>query len=72
MNEMPETHSCRICLKSFYDKADLVEHLRADHEPLEVESYAATTMMMEETGTRMREISSGNSSVSGGSSEEMI
>jgi hypothetical protein len=71
MNEMPETHSCRICLKSFYDKADLVEHLRADHEPLEVESYAATTMM-EETETRMREISSGNSSVSGGSSEEMI
>lgn len=45
---MPETYRCRICLEGFYDKTSLVEHLRADHEPLEVESYAATTMMMED------------------------
>jgi hypothetical protein len=48
MNEMPETYHCRICLRGFYDKTALVEHLRADHEPLEVESYAAATMMMED------------------------
>lgn len=48
MNEMPETYNCKICLKGFYDKTALVEHLRANHEPLEVESYAATTMMMED------------------------
>ena len=45
---MPETYNCKICLKGFYDKTALVEHLRADHEPLEVESYAATTMIMED------------------------
>lgn len=48
MNEMPETYHCRICLKGLHDKTALVEHLRADHEPLEVESYTATTMMMED------------------------
>jgi hypothetical protein len=45
---MPETYHCRICLKGLHDKTALVEHLRADHEPLEVESYTATTMMMED------------------------
>jgi hypothetical protein len=48
MNEMPETYHCRICLKGFHDKTALVEHLRADHEPLEIESYTAATMMMED------------------------
>jgi hypothetical protein len=45
---MPEAYDCRICLKGFYDKTALVEHLRTDHEPLEVASYAATTMMVED------------------------
>jgi hypothetical protein len=48
MNEQPEMYHCRICLKGFPDKIALVEHLRTDHEPLEVASYAATTITMEE------------------------
>jgi len=39
---------CQICMKPFEDKVTLVEHLRTDHEPLEVISYAATTMVLEQ------------------------
>lgn len=39
---------CQICLKAFEGKTALVEHLRTDHEPLEVISYAATTMVLEQ------------------------
>ena len=48
MSAMPEMYQCRICLKEFHDKTALVEHLRVEHEILEVASYAATTMMVEE------------------------
>ena len=41
-------YSCLICLKPFEGKTSLVEHLRTDHEPLEVISYVATTMMLEQ------------------------
>ncbi len=39
---------CRICDREFVDKTSLVEHLRVDHENLEVVSYAATTMVQEQ------------------------
>lgn len=39
---------CQICLKPFEGKTTLVEHLRTDHEPLEIISYAATTMVLEQ------------------------
>jgi hypothetical protein len=40
--------ACQICLKTFEGKISLVEHLRTDHEPLEIVSYAATTMTLEQ------------------------
>ena len=48
MSRLPETYRCRICLKEFTDKTGLVEHLRVEHEILEVASYAASTMMLEQ------------------------
>ncbi len=45
---MPEIYHCKVCLKELPDKTALVEHLRLEHEILEVASYAATTMMLEE------------------------
>lgn len=38
---------CHICKKEFADKTTLIEHLRSEHEILEIASYAATTMMLE-------------------------
>ena len=35
-------------MKPFSDKTALVEHLRLEHEILEVASYAASTMMQEQ------------------------
>jgi hypothetical protein len=48
MSDMPDAYHCRICLKQFPDKTALVEHLRLEHEILEVASYAASTMMQEQ------------------------
>ena len=48
MSDLPDAYHCRICLKSFSDKTTLVEHLRLEHEILEVASYAASTMMQEQ------------------------
>lgn len=48
MGDMPDAYHCRICLKPFSDKTTLVEHLRLEHEVLEVASYAASTMMQEQ------------------------
>jgi len=48
MSATSDEYHCRICLKEFSDKTALIEHLRADHEPLEVESYVATSWVMEE------------------------
>jgi hypothetical protein len=45
----PESYTCKICgVADLRDKNSLVEHLRNEHELLEVASYAATTMMHEE------------------------
>ena len=44
-----ESYTCKICGRErIPDKTLLVEHLRTEHEILEVASYAATTMMHEE------------------------
>jgi len=49
-----ESYSCKICgLGNLGDKTVLVEHLRNDHEILEVASYVATTMMHEEDRDRI-------------------
>jgi len=45
---MPDAYHCRICLKPYPDKTTMVEHLRLEHEILEVASYAASTMMQEQ------------------------
>lgn len=39
---------CKICGASVTDKAAAVEHFKADHELLEIYSYAATTMIQDQ------------------------
>jgi hypothetical protein len=39
---------CKICMKESDGKTGLIEHLRTDHESLEVVSFAATTMVQEQ------------------------
>jgi hypothetical protein len=54
MSSDPESYTCKICgLSGISDKILLVEHLRNEHEILEVASYAATTMMHEEDRDRI-------------------
>ena len=48
MADMPDGYHCCICLRSFTDKTTGVEHLRLEHEILEVASYAASTMIQEQ------------------------
>ena len=48
MSDVPDGYNCRICLKPFTDKTAGVEHLRLEHEILEVASYAVSTMMQEQ------------------------
>lgn len=45
---MDPVYECRICLKEFQGKNSLIEHLRTEHEVLEIVSYAATTMISEQ------------------------
>jgi len=45
--------TCKICHKDFRDRSDLIEHLRTEHELLELASYAAATMAAEEERDRM-------------------
>jgi len=50
----PEGYACKVCgRENIADKTLLVEHLRNEHEILEVASYAATTMMHEEDRDRI-------------------
>lgn len=54
MSSDPESFSCKICgVTNIADKTALVEHLRNEHEILEVASYTATTMMHEEERDRI-------------------
>jgi hypothetical protein len=53
MSETADMYQCKICLKEYPDKTSLVEHLRVEHEILEVASYAATTMIQEQDRDRI-------------------
>ena len=54
MSSDPEGYACKVCgRENIGDKTLLVEHLRNEHEILEVASYAATTMMHEEDRDRI-------------------
>jgi hypothetical protein len=54
MDSDPESYTCKICgRENLADKTALVEHLRTEHEILEVASYVATTMMHEEDRDRI-------------------
>jgi Zinc finger, C2H2 type len=44
---------CKICDKDFKDRSELIEHLRMEHEILELASYAAATMAAEQERDRM-------------------
>jgi hypothetical protein len=44
---------CRICMRQFQERTDLIEHLRTEHEILELASYAAATMASEQDRDRM-------------------
>jgi len=48
-DQPPGSYACRLCSASLLDKRALVEHLKSDHEPLETISYAAITMIDEQT-----------------------
>ena len=41
-------YTCRVCMSQVDGKTGLIEHLRTEHEALEVVSYAATTMVQEQ------------------------
>ncbi len=47
------SYSCKICLRQVDGKTELVEHLRTDHEMLEIVSYASTTMVQEQERDRV-------------------
>jgi hypothetical protein len=44
---------CKICGKDYRDRTDLIEHLRTEHEVLELASYTASTMSNEQDRDRM-------------------
>ena len=41
---MGQPYHCAICERPLGDRTELIEHLRTEHELLEVASYAAATM----------------------------
>ena len=45
--------NCKICQKDFQDRSDLIEHLRTEHEILELASYTAATMAAEQERDKM-------------------
>jgi len=50
MPQLPKDgiYICRVCLAQVDGKTGLIEHLRTEHEVLEVVSYAATTMVQDQ------------------------
>ncbi len=44
---------CRICEKRHDDQTTLVEHLRIEHDLLEIAAYAATTMAKDQERDRV-------------------
>ena len=53
MGTSEESYQCLICQRAFPDKTGLVEHLRVEHEILEIASYAASTMIQEQERDRI-------------------
>jgi hypothetical protein len=47
------SYNCKICQRQVEGKTELVEHLRIDHEMLEIVSYASTTMVQEQERDRV-------------------
>ncbi len=45
---MDSMYLCKICLTQVDGRTGIMEHLRTEHETLEVVSYAATTMIQEQ------------------------
>ena len=43
---------CKICQKDYRDRTELIEHLRTEHEILELASYTANTMAAEQERDR--------------------
>jgi hypothetical protein len=41
--------ACKLCRLDLLDRASLIDHLKTAHEPLEIVSYAAVTMMDEQS-----------------------
>jgi hypothetical protein len=41
-------YMCKICMRQMDGRTGLIEHLRTEHESLEVVSFAATTMVQEQ------------------------
>jgi hypothetical protein len=39
---------CKLCRMEMPDRPSLIEHLKEDHEPIEILSYAAITMTDEQ------------------------
>ncbi len=50
---MDTGYECKICLRGLSDKTSLIEHLRTEHEVLEIIAYAATTMINEQERDRI-------------------
>jgi len=44
---------CKICEKDFRERTELIEHLRMEHEALELASYTAATMASEQERDKM-------------------
>ena len=45
--------TCKICEKDFSDRSEWIEHLRIEHEILELASYTAATMAGEQERDKM-------------------
>jgi len=41
-------YRCKLCLAKVPDRPSLIEHLKEEHEPIEIMSYAAITMTDEQ------------------------
>lgn len=49
LGQPPNLFVCKLCGMDLLDRASLIDHLRTAHEPLEMVSYAAVTMMDEQS-----------------------
>ncbi len=52
MKESTILAKCKLCDAILSDRTDLVEHLRTEHEALEIASFVATVMLQEQERER--------------------